>query len=203
MIAARQIAFGKAAGAKKPYDTEIEYLESTGTQYIDTGVKTLSSSTVKVVAAATAFKHNSAIFGSIGTDATSIIRALIYQDSKQGRIFTVQSGSYGVKNAAIAYDTAFHNYIVTPTSASIDNRYHNATRSDNSVNNLFLFTFAFNAAIYPSSVRIAMCQISSSDVLVRDLIPVRVGDVGYMYDKVSGELFGNAGTGAFVLGNDL
>ena len=37
MIAARQIAFGKAAGKRLPYDAEVEYLESTGTQYIDTG----------------------------------------------------------------------------------------------------------------------------------------------------------------------
>lgn len=36
-----------------------------------------------------------------------------------------------------------------------------------------------------------------------DLISVRVGQVGYMYDKVSGQLFGNAGTGTFVLGNKV
>jgi hypothetical protein len=42
-----------------------------------------------------------------------------------------------------------------------------------------------------------------NNVLVRDYIPVRVGDVGYMYDKVSGQLFGNAGTGEFVLGSDI
>ena len=35
-----------------------------------------------------------------------------------------------------------------------------------------------------------------------DLIPVRVGQVGYMYDKVSGQLFGNVGTGDFGLGPD-
>ena len=35
-----------------------------------------------------------------------------------------------------------------------------------------------------------------------DLIPVRVGQVGYMYDKVSRQLFGNSGTGNFILGND-
>lgn len=36
-----------------------------------------------------------------------------------------------------------------------------------------------------------------------DLTPVRVGTVGYMYDRVSGQLFGNKGTGAFVLGPDV
>jgi hypothetical protein len=41
-----------------------------------------------------------------------------------------------------------------------------------------------------------------NDILVRDFIPVRVGNVGYMYDKVSGQLFGNSGTGNFILGPD-
>jgi hypothetical protein len=33
-------------------------------------------------------------------------------------------------------------------------------------------------------------------------VPVKDNGVGYMYDKVSGQLFGNAGTGSFILGND-
>lgn len=36
-----------------------------------------------------------------------------------------------------------------------------------------------------------------------DLIPVRVGTTGYMYDKISGQLLGNAGTGEFILGPDI
>lgn len=39
-------------------------------------------------------------------------------------------------------------------------------------------------------------------VLVRDYIPVRVGQTGYLFDNVSKQLFGNAGTGAFVIGPD-
>jgi hypothetical protein len=31
---------------------------------------------------------------------------------------------------------------------------------------------------------------------------VRKGNVGYMYDRVSWQIFGNAGTGAFLYGND-
>ena len=42
----------------------------------------------------------------------------------------------------------------------------------------------------------------SSSNLLRDLVPVRVGDVGYLYDNVSGQLFGNSGTGAFIIGPD-
>lgn len=36
-----------------------------------------------------------------------------------------------------------------------------------------------------------------------DFIPVRVGQVGYLYDRVSGQLFGNSGTGAFIVGPDV
>lgn len=36
-----------------------------------------------------------------------------------------------------------------------------------------------------------------------DLIPVRVGNEGFMYDRVSGRLLGNSGSGRFVLGPDL
>lgn len=36
-----------------------------------------------------------------------------------------------------------------------------------------------------------------------DLIPVRIGDEGFMYDRVSGKLFGNAGIGRFILGPDI
>ena len=39
--------------------------------------------------------------------------------------------------------------------------------------------------------------------VVRDMIPVRKGNIGYMYDKVSGQLFGNSGTGSFTLGPDI
>ena len=186
-----------------PYDAEIEFLESTGTQWIDTGIKTLSSSTVEVEAAATVFKSNDIMFGSVGADASSLIRALIYNDGAKGNIISLQSGRYGVTNAFIAYDTAFHNYLITPTKAEVDGKYFLATRSDNSLRNFLLFSFVTASGVkYGSHARISRCKIYHSDVLVLDLIPVRKGNIGYMYDRVSGQLLGNAGTGDFVIGPD-
>lgn len=40
-------------------------------------------------------------------------------------------------------------------------------------------------------------------VAVRDMLPVRVGTTGYMYDTVTGRLFGNNGTGTFQFGLDI
>jgi hypothetical protein len=54
-----------------------------------------------------------------------------------------------------------------------------------------------------AEMRVYACQIFQNDVLVKDFVPVRIGQVGYMYDTVSGELFGNLGTGDFTLGPDI
>ena len=48
----------------------------------------------------------------------------------------------------------------------------------------------------------SLMLFNNADNKIRDLIPVRVGNVGYMYDKVSRQLFGNSGTGDFILGPD-
>lgn len=45
--------------------------------------------------------------------------------------------------------------------------------------------------------------ISSGGVVTHELIPVRLGNTGYMYDRITNKRFGNAGTGDFVLGQDV
>lgn len=52
-------------------------------------------------------------------------------------------------------------------------------------------------------MRIGSFCVTRSGVKILDLIPVRKKTVGYMYDRVSGKLFGNAGSGDFVLGPDV
>ena len=47
-------------------------------------------------------------------------------------------------------------------------------------------------------------KMYNGSTLVRDYIPVRKNGVGYLYDKVSGQLYGNAaGSGSFTYGNDV
>ena len=51
--------------------------------------------------------------------------------------------------------------------------------------------------------RINRYSVTRDGAKILDFIPVRKGTVGYLYDRVSGALFGNAGTGDFVLGPDV
>ena len=67
-----------------------------------------------------------------------------------------------------------------------------------------LFARLWNGSYqYSNGVRIHSFKWYESETLVLDLIPVRVGTTGYMYDRVNGELFGNSGSGSFTLGNDI
>lgn len=79
------------------------------------------------------------------------------------------------------------------------------TGSTNQNYNFLLFNFS-NGSATPYSAgmvgRIYYAKLYSNNVLVRDFIPVRIGTAGYMYDRVTRRLFGNAGAGDFVIGPD-
>jgi hypothetical protein len=64
------------------------------------------------------------------------------------------------------------------------------------------YTIGGNSDSFNSPWKLVHLSISEDDTLIFDLIPVRVGTTGYLYDKVSGQLFGNNGTGSFILGPD-
>ena len=70
-------------------------------------------------------------------------------------------------------------------------------------NNMLLFASALNGTITCGAFRCGFFKVTTNNNVVFDLIPVRKNGVGYMYDKVSGTLFGNAGSGAFTYGNDV
>ena len=75
------------------------------------------------------------------------------------------------------------------------------------IGNLSLVLFGLNVngvqsgVKYPTRVnRLSLFDKNFS--LVADFIPIRKGNIGYMYDRVSRQLLGNQGTGDFVIGPD-
>ena len=67
---------------------------------------------------------------------------------------------------------------------------------------IIIFDYRFDNGIATFG-RCYSFRIDKAGVTELDLIPVRVGDEGFMYDKVSGRLLGNSGSGRFILGPDL
>lgn len=195
MMSLRRRVLEKKGGGL-PYDAEIEYLQSSGTQYIDTGIYPDSSLTT-VECKVSFIGNNQPCWGC--------------RDSRGNRFWVnkdswVEFGfgnwySSSVKVADYTICTIFFN--VLPQHQFVVN---GSTPMDISL------THTWNLPICILSVndkgncwgkgRVYYFKILHSGSLVRDYIPVRIGTTGYLYDKVSGELFGNQGTGDFILGPD-
>jgi hypothetical protein len=200
MIAARQIAFG--GSKRKPYDAEIEYLESTGTQYIDTGIIPDTQDVRIEITYANGTGH---LFGSRNSSSFGAVNNLWSAYAISSNV--CRTDWIGVNTNILVTPSA--KTIVFLSDATGSSITYNDTTKTGEIKTpinlpLILFGVNTNGAI---SVATKMTLYSfkawKNGILVFDLIPVRVGDVGYMYDRVSGQLFGNQGTGEFVLGSDI
>ena len=192
MLGARTAAWTKS-GAPLPYDAEVEYLESTRTQLIDTGYVLSASDriVVQVYFQANDNIGNMAIFGSFNPKLWITTGTCRFNGENSAPINTLRK--LGAWNSiSIDKDYCTCNGTAVPMSKG--------TFLDNSLP-LFLFGVIGDTSMNTNG-RISSCKIYHSGVLVRDYIPVRKGTVGYMYDRVSGQLIGNAGTGAFLIGPD-
>ena len=192
----------------KLYDAEIEYLESIGTQYIDCLVNGNNNSTVEVD-----FAYN-------GNSVTGLFGAGKISGATVNNSFYIYTISSNI--VQIGYNKAFVNFSnYYPNTRSVirlerNALYKNGTKLGDIGTNTD-FTTATSILLFSAHVgadgqsvdsrmftgKIYYCKIWDNEILVRDFIPVRAGETGYMYDKVSGELFGNVGTGEFILGPDV
>jgi hypothetical protein len=209
MIAARQIAFG-GGGKRLPYDAEIEYLESTRTQYIKTDIIPTIGYTYKMKFRSTGVVSYGYLFGVNWKDdagATKFfgLRRQTTQAKFQSQGFSIGTVPY---EEDIDYDIIINggdNGILNEFKLS-DGRvftYNYKIRVSPTLPMNLLAVNNNGGVDYRNKGRLYSFSIESNGETILDLIPVRVGDVGYMYDRVSGQLFGNQGTGEFVLGPDI
>ena len=201
----------RVMGGSLPYDAEIEYLESTGTQYIDT-LYTYPFG-VDITFKYTQLTNNTVLCGMRNKgDCDSGGFILVNYSNKF--LFSVGAGwvlnrefanadldihrlQYNKYNSFAIYDGV--SIVLDKYTYKADDLASFCLFAEHGRNGLY---GQFIVRLYSSS-RIYNCKLyDNNNTIVRDFIPVRKGNVGYMYDKVSGKLFGNAGTGAFILGPD-
>lgn len=183
-----------------PYDAQVEYLETNGTQYINTG-----------------FYLNTSNF-EVGYDilGNSFYWGYVHQGDGNGTWVSVESST--------AFFGNYNNGKVSISQSSVENVIKYESQSGITVNgNFYSKTFSIgydsiaNTPLYifgrydfrsravdaAAVSKLKSFYLKNNGTLVVDMIPVRKDGVGYMYDKVSGQLFANAGTGSFVIGPDV
>jgi hypothetical protein len=176
----------------------VEYLESTGTQYIDTGFKPNNNTRVvmdaqMLVDSAPSSTH--CFFGCRdGNNYFEIYKAGTTDQSLYYFYGTSMSSSWTV-------DYSKRHYIdYNKNNATVDNESFSYSYSAfQMTNNLYLGADNDKGTIKSiTPMRIYFCQIYDDDVLVRDYIPVLDTDgVACLYDKVNGTFSYNAGSGTF------
>lgn len=189
-----------------PYDAEVEYLESTGTQWIDTGISPRSGLLVR----AEVVFGNGYVFGTLsGRTYLSITRR------NNDGIVSASAWSANASLNDLDVDLT-KKYLIEINTAngsknvSVDGSIRHSWATTSTVIGAYAIgLFAYRNSGVPSQNSFGESMVSAfsvrdttTDEMLLDLIPVRKDGVGYMYDRASGNLLGNSGTGDFVIGPD-
>lgn len=178
--------------------TILNYIQSSGTQYIDTGFMpnqdTMATVDVQFTSKPTAhacvfgvytaeniwwayYRYSSDQYRAVNGSGTQ--KYIAYADPTIRTTLTLKKDALVVGESEVAFTTVTDFAVAVP-----------------------LYLFARNRGTdvdYPASCRIYSCQIYDNGTLIRDLIPCINGSGEYgLYDKANGVFYGNAGSGTFT-----
>lgn len=193
----------QTSGGSLPYDAEIEYIETDRSAVICTNVyPTTLNLTIEYTS------MNSMLFGWSYNDQANntwicCIGSIIYYKNYNSSYsfsgyndetwhtykYDMQNGFYKDNVLLKSFTASLGNSQISSIPLYIGNCYDRKNG-----------TFKTGAGTY---TKIKMCKIYSGSTLIRDYIPVRVGTVGYLYDRVNGKLVSGEGPGSFTLGPDV
>ena len=174
---------------------QLEYIESTGTQYIDTGV--FPSNNLKINIKACYTNSNSSYM--LGSDNAYNAGIHIRLDSKYIGIFggsIMNTGVVSQVNVPVTI-TLQNNKIYVDGQQKGSGSPQDVSKYSKS--SIYVFcTHRGGEAKYNASMRLYELQMYDGDTLIRDFIPILdENNVAYLYDKVEKKSYYNSGTGTF------
>lgn len=178
----------------------LSYIESTGTQYIDTGFVPNQDTRVemKLLCRVSSGTTNWAF----GARTSSSSNRFTFAGSTNG----YYSSSYATNAGNI--DKSYNTVDVFVLDKNRNITYINGKEVSNVTYtsfsapcNLTLFAVNTNGSVSKGKIRIYHCKIYDNGTLVRDYVPVVNKDGTYgLYDLLNKKFYTNAGTGTFVAG---
>lgn len=179
--------------------TEVEWIQSSGTQYIDTGFK--PNQNTKIEADIKVTNTSCHVFGARNSYLSKAFA--LYWLSNSGLAVQVANSTF---NGGTFDTSARHMVAMTATELRIDE----ATTATYSTSDFQCEQNAWLMSCYSSSAsEYAQGQLFSANIydgksLIRQFLPCKnpSGTVG-LYDLVGGEFYGNSGTGAFTAGAEV
>ena len=180
---------------------QIEYLESTGTQYIDTGYIQSSNTHYKWKG----IDYTTSDASLFGTQQAGVTSCLLYGTRYNRSLYAgnnyINTLYSSTEERPIEWQLICNNgtAILKKADTTINSlNYAGSPTTDT----MYIYGIHYNGSIgSKSSLKLYYFQIYDNDVLVRDFIPVLdPNGVPCMYDKVEEKFYYNAGTGDFIAG---
>lgn len=183
---------------------EVEYIESSGTQYIDTDL---------------GLTENTGCYIDVQFSTSGNQQALGSLEPGVGRFAPCFMDSDGYIKCAINLSNAMeiytqidvlnrHNYEynVSNRDIKIDGVSKGTVGSIGSTNNsIYLFRRNYSSSPLASNIKLYSCKLYDNGTLVRNFIPCyrKADNETGLYDLVNDVFYTNAGTGTFTKGNDV
>lgn len=194
-------------GPTKYYDYEVEYLQGNGNAYINTNYCPNSNTILKLKYSYSATTQTPIFVRyNIDSNTTCAFGLYISANSSNGNVYY-----YGVEPDKMYKKTGLSTSTIIDATLDINKIIVNdvessITRSEFNIPiPIYIFRGNINNVVSNTSddIRIYSCVIIENNEIIMDLIPVVKDGIGYMFDRISKQLFGNMGDGSFVLGPSI
>lgn len=187
--------------------TQLEYIQSSGSQYIDTGFK--PNQDTRIVMDATPLNMVSENGGAFFFGSSFPIQENGFETYGFYNVFyaVYNSVQEGGTEELVAYERLLIDFnrnscVVTRDDMTVFSHTFSQNTFTSSVD-LCLFLLPRQSPFF-GMIRLYNCRIFNNDVLIRDYIPCKnpSGEVG-LYDTVNAQFYGNSGTGVFSPGPEI
>lgn len=182
---------------------KLEYAESTGAQYLDTGVVAARNAAIEAVMSVPTQMSLCNVMGAVYGSSGGWIAIGDYGEGSLASYFAISSrAGTGV---TIPYDADFHHYFCGNGRQSIDGESNTTTAAKEMAKTINVMAFKadrdFNQKPAPEpQIRLQKLKVYRDDTLIRDFVPVDAEGTVCLYDKVGQQFYLNEGTGSFVAG---
>ena len=184
------------------YDSRVEYLETTGNCKISIPyIPNTTDLTFKLKMSCSGYTDSTAWipwFQAYTNENANTYR-VIRSSTTNNAIYVNNATKAGGGGTTISNLSLNTDYIIDlwPAYISVNKNITTlgSTRGNTNTGNLYILHEKFKGRVY-------YFQVYKGTSLIIDLIPVRIGNVGYLYDRISDELYGNSLSGTLILGKD-
>lgn len=188
--------------------TQLEYIESTGTQYIDTRYKSSNNIKIEATIKWTTQTDNWAVFfgtTDVENSSNGILARIYYLVSTNFNPWFLNA-NYDERQITTTINT-WHDIKLQKNVISLDStNYSISTTGTAYQGNIFLFAGNNSGNVWRNSkMSLKSLKIYDNDILVRDFYPAKRDSDGVLglYDIVNDIFYTNAGTGTFVAGAEI